>query len=337
MTEWLVLPNRSLGLVMDVQASGGVSAVDEIVQGCSRLVMLEHEPGCGLNVRLLSETDGVAASDLFVCARVETERPPAPYLAASGGGAPFAGAGGFGQRMLQQLHTAVKAQLPIVLVGHGLLEFDLALLFAAFHRQHCDIYAAWCDAGVVGVVDTLRLAKACTWSSPPADATGKESYHVENIHESLGLGEGVMDEQRDSEREVSDVIDILPRVLACPTDSLSMLSIHQAVCRLRVLRDSRSRDSMQQREISDVREIVRHFERRAAHSTSYSFPTPISKAARQAVQSEAARVGIRVELVGEGEQSTVRVVNLPRADAVCVADAAAEAYTVGQVTAETEA
>ena len=54
--------------------------------------------------------------------------------------------------------------------------------------------------------------------------------------------------------------------------------------------------------------------------------------------NEAARVRIRVELVGEGEQSTVRaVVNLPRADAVCVADAAAEAYTVGQVTAETEA
>ena len=339
MTDWSVLPNRSLGLVLDVEATSGVTAIDGIVQGCFRLVMLEHEPGCELTVRSVEEADGVAASDHLVYVDVQTECSAAPYLdiAPSGEVAPFAGARGFGQRIIQQLHAAAKAQLPIVLVGHGILEFDLALLFAAFQRHHCDIYAVWCDAGVVGVVDTLRLAKAYSWSNPPLDSTGKESYNLETIHQALDLGQGVMREQHNAEREVSDVIDLLPCLLAKAADLSSVLSIHQTMCRLRVLRALRMRDSTQQSEISDARESVRHFERRAAHGTSFAFTVPISKAARQAVCSEAARLGIRAEVVGEGGLSSVSVVNLPRGDAVCMADAGAEAYTVSQIEAETEA
>ena len=67
------------------------------------------------------------------------------------------------------------------------------------------------------------------------------------------------------------------------------------------------------------------------------FPTPICIAARQAARNEAACLGIRVEAVGEGLESSVCVVNLPRSDALCVLDAASEADTVTQVVMETMA
>ena len=281
---------------------------------------------------------------MSVSQSVQTEHAVAPYLELSTDTTPapvgrvtFAGEGGLAQLCVEQLREAAQARLPIVLIGHGLIEFDLAILLSCFELHAQDLYALWCETGVVGVIDTLRISKAYPWPAVPLDASGKESFALGTVQLALRMGRDVMEEQFDAGSEVAAILAILAPLLTRDTARSCVLSIHEAVCRMRVLNEEQSTVSRERAVISDVRAVVRHFEARAPFGKSHVFPAPLSMAARQAVRSEAARLGIRAEAVGEGADSSVRVFNLPRSDAVCLADAAAEAVTVTEVSVETEA
>ena len=104
---------------------------------------------------------------------------------------------------------------------------------------------------------------------------------------------------------------MLPMLLAGQSPGSPVVSIHEAVARMRVLRAAHAGSTQQVREITEVREGVQHFVHRARDGVEFVLPMPISSAARQAALSEAKRLGVRAEVVSEGDGSSVRVVNLP--------------------------
>ena len=333
------LPERCLGLVLSFEATGGVACSDEITHGCLRVVVLTTVAGSVPVVTKVQVSDDLPSEVLEVFEHVNTSRFISPHLVEASGIQPasnpesvlvgkpaFADANGFGQRCMLQLRALARTKLPIVLIGHRIIEFDLVLLFSAFERLDTDVYALWRDCGVVGVIDTLALAKTHAWSHVPLDSTRKESFALGPVHEALtheGLGDAY-----DVARAVSAASVVLPLLLTTATQCSScVVGIDEAVCRMRVLRVAHLTAAAPVREIVEVRESVQYFVMRARDGASFVFPTPIRAAARQAVRSEAGRLGIRSEAVESGEGPSVRVINLPTMAAVCATDAAAEALT----------
>ena len=189
---YVTLPPSFSAVALDFEATGGVTYVDEITQGCLSKVSCTN----GVTEPAIARTGQDPATHF--ASYVYTDRPIPEHLEKSigifsaskpnsqlRGHRPFAGAGGFGERALSLL---AAQPAPIILVGHRLLEYDLPLLLEHFERANVDGYACLLDAGVVGVFDTLRHAKARSWVSMPIDHHGRESYALSPVHNALGFG-----------------------------------------------------------------------------------------------------------------------------------------------------
>ena len=205
----------------------------------------------------------------------------------------------------------VPAACPIVLVGHNFVQYDLVSLLCQARRVGFDLYAGMRDAGVMGVVDTLHVARALAWPTPPTDPdTEKPSYKLGACY--AACGHGLLDNAHDAEADVVGNQAVLTSALMLRhlRSEPVVYSLDQAVLRARQLRQRHANMPSAARERAELLLVVQRFADDAPAAARLAL-APAPAPLRGAAHSEAARLGISSTGGGSGDSRHVVLVQAP--------------------------
>ena len=246
---------------------------------------------------------------------------------ASADGSPLRGAPSF-KEAIGQLMALVKAAraaegvpagCPVVLAGHNFLQFDLVALICQCRREGIDLLGQLASAGVVGLVDSLHVARGVTaWPvdeetneprQPMHPDTGKPSFKLGACYLAIGLG--MLMNAHDAGADVGANICLLASApfLTRMRAEACMYGLEQCVLRARTLRQRHENLPSASKERAEVELLVQDFAEHAPEASRVSLP-PSSKALRGAAHGEAKRLGIKSTHGGEEADSTRCVVLL---------------------------
>ena len=205
---------------------------------------------------------------------------------------------------------------PVILAGHNVNIFDVPLLYAFLDDTGYDAYTELRKRNVIGVLDTLWLARhKADWG---VDAPANMRLGTLHQHELDAILEGAHD-------ALNDVVGNL-RLLQAPTlleamrDHLNgcVVSLEQSVARIRSLRhDHRTQTPNQQRDVvRHIEETLEFFNSKARIKDTYLFDDLSAVSDEQAgffrmqIHQTCKSLGLRSEKQGESARAHVKVTML---------------------------
>lgn len=309
------LPLPCILITGDLETSGAAGVyMNDMTQLCFKACLLS-EGGAGPEINHVSTYVATQQNIPPWCQELTRITP------ASEEGSPLRGAPAFRdvwQRLLGMLAAAraaegVPAGCPIVLAGHNFLQFDFVAMYCQCRREEVDLFAQLRDAGVVGLVDSLHVAREVAWTDgPPTDPdTGATTHKLGACYTALGFG--LLLDAHDAAADVEANVHVLtsPPFLMCMR-APCMYGLAQCVLRARTLRQKWANMPSASREQEEVRLLVQQFAAEASAAGRLALP-PASKQLRAVAHAEAKRLGITSAGggVSEGERHVVLVQSPP--------------------------
>ena len=283
--------------------------------------------------RLLT-AEGMGAADLApeMNTYVKTEQRIPEWCAeltgivsASNPDSPLRGAPTFKEsigRLMEMVRAAraaegVPADCPVVLAGHNFLQFDIVALVCQSRREEIDLLGELASAGVVGLVDSLHVARGVTaWPVDEETNEPRQPLNPDTAQPSLklgacytALGYGMLMNAHDAGADVEANVCVLAsdpflqhmRANAC------MYGFEQCVLRARTLRQRHANLPSASKERVEVELLVQQFAETAPAASRLSLP-PAPKNLRGAAHGEAKRLGIQSTHGGDEAAGTRCVV-----------------------------
>ena len=186
-------------------------------------------------------------------------------------------------------------------------------MYCQCRREELDLFALLQDAGVVGLVDSLHVAKEVSWpEDPPTDPdTGAATHKLGACYTALGFG--LLLDAHDAGADVEANVHVLTSspFLAHMRGQACMYGLAQCVLRARTMRQRWANLPSASREQEEVRLLVQQFVAEASAASKLALP-PGSKQLRAIAHAEAKRLGI-TSTGGGAESDGTRCVVLVQA------------------------
>ena len=150
---------------------------------------------------------------------------------------------------------------PMVIVGHNVIPFDYPLLYARACEARIDLYKELTDINVVGVLDTLWLARRVNWGPSPPQSMKLGVLHLHELQEELAGAHGA---QQDATGDCKLLAaETLSAAVFADPDRV-VVSLAQATNRARVFRHTQAAAQPERVKVEDLLATVDYWLERAA-------------------------------------------------------------------------